>query len=244
MIAQGTLVIQRPAGRVRQLIVLCHGYGADEHDLTPMGERLAAEYPSALVVSLRAPQRSALGFGYQWYPLAETDESGESRDGRHARHAAERAAALAAVTAAVRHWQTDARVDAEATVLIGFSQGATVAFEATALATGAGQPSLAGRIVGLAGRYTRLPDVAPPATTVFLLHGKSDPDVPYASTVAAAERLVALGGDVVADVLPFVGHEIPEEMLELVIRRLRTHVPSRLWKEALADVPPPGGGKQ
>lgn len=231
-----SFVMHRPAGRARQLVVLCHGYGADEHDLAPVGERLAAEYPDALVVSLRAPQRSALGFGYQWYPLeSDASATADERD-------AQRTAALNGLATAVRQWQADARVEVEATVLIGFSQGASLVFEAATQP--AVQPALAGRVVGLAGRYTRLPHAAPAATTVFLLHGKTDADVPYGSTVAAAERLVALGGDVVADVLPFVGHEIPEEMLELVIRRLRTHVPSRLWKEALADVPPPGGGKQ
>jgi phospholipase/carboxylesterase len=230
-----SLVIHRPSAPVRQLVVLCHGYGADEHDLAPVGERLAAEYPSALIVSLRAPQRSALGFGYQWYPL-ERDASATAE-----RREVDRAAALAGLAAAVRDWQAQAGVDAEATVLIGFSQGASVVFDSAIAATA---PALAGRVVGLAGRYAQLPQAAPLATTFFLLHGKEDADVPYAHTVAAAERLVALGGDVVADVLPFVGHEIPEEMLEVVIRRLRTHVPSRLWKEALADVPPPGGGKQ
>jgi phospholipase/carboxylesterase len=235
LIALESLIMHRPAAVARQLVVLCHGYGADEHDLGPVGERLAAEYPDAFVVSLRAPQPSALGFGYQWYPL----EDGAALTAVDREE--QRAAALSGVTAAVRHWQNHAGVGPEATVLIGFSQGASVVFEA---ATSATQPALAGRVVGLAGRYTRLPTAAPPATTVFLVHGKTDAAVPYASTVAAAERLVALGGDVVADVLPFVGHEIPEEMLELVIRRLRTHVPSRMWKEALADVPPPGGGKQ
>jgi phospholipase/carboxylesterase len=235
MSALHDLVIHRPDGVPAQLVVLCHGYGADEHDLVPVGERLAAEYPAALVVSLRAPQHSALGFGYQWYPL-DDGRPGEGEAGDVAR-----AAALAGLVAAVRHWQGLANLGAEATVLLGFSQGATLVFEAV---TGGATGALAGRAIGLAGRYTWLPEVAPPATTLFLLHGKADADVPYAHTVAAVERLVALEADVVADVLPFVGHEIPAEMLDLAIRRLRTHVPARLWKQALADVPPPGGGKQ
>lgn len=235
------LVIHRPDGAAAQLVVLCHGYGADEHDLVPVGERFAAEYPAALVVSLRAPQRSAFGFGYQWYPLE--DGAGQEAVDPAARDA-DRAAALASLVDTVRHWQRQASLGAEATVLLGFSQGASVVFDAVAGGQeGAGEP-LAGRAIGLAGRYSPLPDVAPAATTLFLLHGKADAVVPYSYTVAAAERLVALEADVVADVLPFVGHEIPEEMLNLAVRRLRTHVPTRLWKEALADVPPPGGGKQ
>lgn len=234
-------VIHRPDGAAAQLVVLCHGYGADEHDLVPVGERLAAEYPAALVVSLRAPQPAAVGFGYQWFPL-EDAAGHEAVD--PAVHDADRAAALASFVATVRHWQEQASLGAEATVLLGFSQGASVVFEAVTGGHGGADAPLAGRAIGLAGRYAPLPDAGPPATTLFLLHGKTDAVVPYSYTIAAAERLVALGADVVADVLPFVGHEIPEEMLDLAVRRLRTHVPARLWKEALADVPPPGGGKQ
>jgi phospholipase/carboxylesterase len=69
------LVVHRPPARARQLIALCHGLGADERDLLPVAERLATEYPEALVVSLRAPHPSDFGFGYQWIsPSALDDE--------------------------------------------------------------------------------------------------------------------------------------------------------------------------
>jgi phospholipase/carboxylesterase len=46
-------------------------------------------------------------------------------------------------------------------------------------------------------------------------------------------------------VLPSAGHEINDEMLDLVVRRLKTHVPKRHWEAALrAGVPPAGGGVQ
>jgi phospholipase/carboxylesterase len=49
----------------------------------------------------------------------------------------------------------------------------------------------------------------------------------------------------VADLLPSAGHEINDEMLELVVRRLKTHVPKRHWEAALRQgVPPAGGGVQ
>ncbi len=67
----------------------------------------------------------------------------------------------------------------------------------------------------------------------------------YGFTVEAAKHLVALGADVVADVIPFLGHEIDAEVLDLVARRLRTHVPKRHWEAAMRQgVPPPGGGTQ
>lgn len=65
-----------------------------------------------------------------------------------------------------------------------------------------------------------------------MIHGKIDAVIPYSHTVLAAERLVELGADMTADVIPFVGHEIPQEIADLVIQRLTTHVPLRLWKAA------------
>jgi phospholipase/carboxylesterase len=127
-------------------------------------------------------------------------------------------------------------------VLVGFSQGAIMVLEAAAQA---GDDVLAGRVVALAGRYAQLPGTNPGGTTLFLIHGKADDVIHYGYTVEAAKHLVALGADVVADVIPFLGHEIDPEVLDLVARRLRTHVPKRHWEAAMRQgVPPPGGGKQ
>jgi phospholipase/carboxylesterase len=225
------LVVQRPPARARQLIALCHGLGADERDLLPVAERLAAEYPDALIVSLRAPQPSEFGFGYQWISPSELD------DERRVTRVSE---VLPLLESAVRQWQEEAGLGAEATVLLGFSQGAMMVLE---LAGRTGVEPVAGRVVALAGRYAQLPAAAPAATTVFLMHGKADSVVHYRHTIAAAEHLLQLGGDVVADVIPFLGHEIDDELLELIVRRLKTHVPKRVWEEAMRDVPP-GGGTQ
>jgi phospholipase/carboxylesterase len=231
--SDAALIIQRPAGSARQLVLLFHGVGADEADLRPVGERLAREYPQALVASLRAPHRGRLGSGYQWFALEDIDD-----DRRVTRVAAE----MPAFVARVREWQREASLGAEATVLIGFSQGAIMVLEA---ASHAADAALAGRVVALSGRFARLPQAAWPATTLFMIHGKTDQVMHYGFTVEAARQLVALGADVVADVIPGLGHGIDAEVLELLVKRLRTHVPKRHWEAALRQgVPPPGGGTQ
>jgi phospholipase/carboxylesterase len=227
------LILQQPSAPVRQLVLLFHGYGADEEDLRPLGERLAAEYPQALVVSLRAPQPTAFGFGYQWFAIDAVDD---------AQRVERVESAIPDFIATVRHWQQAAQVGPEGTVLIGYSQGANMALEA---ASRGGTAALAGRVVALAGRYAVLPPAAPAGTTVFLVHGQADSVVPCSHTVEGSQHLAALGADVVADLLPFAGHEINEEMLDIVVRRLKTHVPKRHWEAALrAGVPPAGGGVQ
>jgi phospholipase/carboxylesterase len=231
--SHAALIIQRPAGPARQLVLLFHGVGADEADLRPLGERLAREYPAALVASLRAPHRGRFGSGYQWFAIEGIDDAS-----RIERVAAE----MPAFVARVRQWQLESRLGPEATVLIGFSQGAIMALEA---ATQAGDDVLAGRVVALSGRFAQLPTTALAATTLFMIHGKTDPVMHYGYTVAAAKHLVALGGDVVADVIPGLGHGIDADVLDLLVRRLRTHVPKRHWEAAMRQgVPPTGGGTQ
>jgi phospholipase/carboxylesterase len=227
------LIIQRPSGAARQLVLLFHGLGASEEDLRPVGERLAAEYPLALVASLRAPHPANFGVGYQWFSVEGIDD---------ARRVERVAAEMPLFMAVIRQWQRDTGLGPEATVLVGFSQGAIMVLEA---ATRAGDDLLAGRVVALAGRYAQLPETRPGTTTLFLVHGKADEAIHYGFTVAAARHLVALGADVVADVIPFLGHGIDAGVLDLVARRLRTHVPKRHWDAAMRQgVPPSGGGTQ
>ena len=227
------LIIQRPAGPARQLVLLFHGVGADETDLRPVGDRLAREYPEALVASLRAPHRGTSGSGYQWFAIEGIDDAS-----RIERVAAE----MPEFVARIRQWQIETGLGPEATVLIGFSQGAIMALEA---ATQAGDDALAGRVVALSGRYAQLPTAPLAATTVFMIHGKTDPVMHYGYTVGAAQHLVALDADIVADVIPGLGHLIDAEVLDLLVQRLRTHVPKRHWEAAMRQgVPPPGGGTQ
>jgi phospholipase/carboxylesterase len=230
--ANEALVVQRPHGDAQQLVLLFHGLGADAEDLRPVGERLAAQYPHALVVSVCAPEPSDFGIGYQWISPTALDD---------AKRIERVAAALPDFIANVRYWQRESCLGPEATVLVGFSQGAMMVLEAV---TAAGDAVLAGRVVALAGRYARLPESAPSGTTLFFVHGKADDVIHYGYTVEAAKHLVALDADVVADVIPFLRHEIDGAVLDLVVERLSTHIPRRLWEDAMRGAPPAPGDAQ
>ncbi len=226
-----SIVVARPEGAATQLMLLFHGVGATPQDMVPLGERLAEVYPQACIVSVCAPAPADSGHGYQWFSVRDVTE--ENRPQRIAE-------AMPDFLRVVRHWQEATGTEAEQTALVGFSQGAIMALESTHEA-----PRAAARVVSLAGRFVRLPEPVSDAVTLYLFHGKSDPVIDYGYTVTAAEYLVAREGDVTADVLPFVGHEIAEEMVELLIQRLQAHVPRRLWQEAMragAALAPSGKG--
>jgi phospholipase/carboxylesterase len=217
-----SLIVHPPAdGVAKQLFLLFHGFGAAPDDLVPLGQILAERFPQSAVVSVQAPQECPYSSGFQWYSMDGISEA--DRPERSAQ-------ALPLFQKAVQQWQQAFGVGCEATALVGFSQGAIMALESTQKA-----PLLAARIVALSGRFNSLPDQAPEACTLHLIHGKQDSVIPYAHTVHAAEKLVSLGADVTADVIPFVGHEITQEIADLVIERLTTHVPKRYWEAAQSE---------
>jgi phospholipase/carboxylesterase len=214
-----SIIVARPEGAPQQLMLLFHGVGASAHDMLPLGKVLAEEFPQALVVSVAAPADSGAPGGRQWFSVMDISE--ENRPERVA-------AALPVFIETVQAWQREAGVATDAVALIGFSQGGIMALEATR-----DQPPIAGRVVSIAGRFAQLPATPNAGTTLHLLHGKLDPVIPYGFTVEAAQHLVRLGGDVTADVIPFVGHQINDEITALLIERLRGHLPKRTWEAAM-----------
>lgn len=101
----------------RPLLVLLHGYGADERDLFGLVPYLPPEF---VVAAVRAPLNPPFPApGYSWYPI-------EGLDGRDPGHVTDAASRL--------HEWLDVVAPAGAVGLLGFSQGAAVALQAMRLA--------------------------------------------------------------------------------------------------------------
>jgi phospholipase/carboxylesterase len=116
----------------RPLLVLLHGYGADERDLFGLTPVLPAGFAVAAVRAPLTPPWPAPG--WSWYPI----EGLESRDPAHVTDAASR----------VIEWLD--LVAPERTVgLLGFSQGAATAIQAMRL-----QPDRFAFLVNLSGYAT------------------------------------------------------------------------------------------
>ncbi len=213
-----SIVIQQP-DQAKQLVLLFHGLGETPQAMRPLGERLAQHFPNAFVVSVVAPLPADGRAGYQWLSVQGISD---------ANLAPRVAEALPAFQRAVAHWQAVSGLGPAATALIGFSQGAIMALEATRSET-----ACASRVVAIAGRFAELPHRAAAATTLHLFHGKQDEVIPYRHTTEAVQHLLGIGGDATADVLPFVGHVLVDDFVDLTIERLTAYVPKRLWDEAL-----------
>ena len=197
---QDDLIVHQPTVPARQLVLLFHGVGASPEGLLPLGQALAR--PDRWVVAVRSPFASDMGSGWQWFSVRGVDEANRI----------ERVVAVMPhFVQTVKDWQARTGLDASATALAGFSQGAIMALESTQHA-----PPLAARVVAMAGRFAQPPRLAPDGTALHFIHGEQDPVIAPAFSVAAAERLRALGAAPRVDLLPGLGHGIDGRVLTLL----------------------------
>jgi phospholipase/carboxylesterase len=187
-----------------QLVVLCHGLGADGHDLIDLAPTWGHALPDAAFVSVDAPFAHDSGFGRQWWSVADRSPP--------------------VVEAGVRRAAEflDGFIDAELQrlglpadgyALMGFSQGAM-----TVLFTGLRRASAPRAILAFSGALiapeslaTELANNAP----VLLVHGEADDVVPAQRSRDAEAALRAANVPVEAVYVPRLGHGIDDTGLAM-----------------------------
>ena len=187
-------------GAPRQLVVICHGFGADGHDLIDLAPTWAQALPDAAFVAPDAPYPCDMGpTGRQWFSLADRTP--------------------ARIEAGLRHVQPilDRFVDAELTrlalpatayALIGFSQGAM-----TVLFTGLRRPMAPRAILAFSGALAvpeKLAAELANRAPVLLVHGEADEVVPVTRSREAAVALRAAGIAVEETYSQDLGHGIDD----------------------------------
>jgi len=119
------------------------------------------------------------------------------------------AAILPRIEQLVRREQTNHRVPRERTVLIGYSQGGTVALESVKAF-----PGLAGAVVAYSARFARLPPTGTRiAARIHLVHGGYDSVVSRVHAERAARVLAGLHVPVTLDVIEDLGHALTNEAI-------------------------------
>lgn len=181
------------------VVVMLHGYGSDENDLFALAPRFPV---SANVFSLRAPLIRKEG-GFAWFTFEQAGSSAwkynaeeVSQSEEYIRHFVRRICAV--------HDLDSSRV-----VLLGFSQGAIMAYEVAIK-----QPGFVSGVVALSGGMLPHKENGPPriGTRFFIGHGDSDAVIPKEMSANAASYLSNRGAPVTNKVYHAV-HQIPEEEL-------------------------------
>jgi phospholipase/carboxylesterase len=186
-------------GRAEQLVVLCHGVGADGHDLIDLAPSWAAALPQAAFVAPDAPEPyDSAPMGRQWFPLW-------NRTPAQMQAGADAASLL-----------LDDFLDAElarlglpgdACALVGFSQGAMIVLHAGPRRAVTPRAILAYSGALLAPELLAQTQSRPP---ILLVHGEADDVVPASRSRAAECALRAAGFAVDSLFCPRLGHGIDE----------------------------------
>ena len=185
----------------RHLFVFLHASGADARSMIPAAFKYQGRFPSAaLVLPSGFARYGKENERQQWFSTQGlTDENRMARI----------AAILPRIEQLVRREQTNYDVPRERTVLIGYSQGGTVALEAVKA-----MPQLAGAVVAYSARFARLPK---PGTRmdsrIHLVHGGYDSVVSRVHAERAARVLAGLHVPVTLDVIEDLGHALTNEAI-------------------------------
>ncbi len=188
----------------KQLVVLCHGLGADGHDLIDLAPAWSHAVPDALFVSVDAPYAHESGFGRQWWSVLDRTPAVMEAGAR---------SAAGFLDAFIEAELARLGLPAEAYALMGFSQGAmTVLFTGLRRAT-APRAILAfsGALVAPETLAAELANRAP----VLIVHGEADDVVPVQRSRDAETALRAANVPVEAVYVPRLGHGIDDTGLSM-----------------------------
>ncbi|MCL2673069.1 MAG: alpha/beta hydrolase [Alphaproteobacteria bacterium] len=184
----------------RRAVILCHGYGADGHDLFGLVPGFSAELPGAAFFCPNAPGYTEFG-GRQWFGLEGYDPQNIQKSLAAANQKAADAASI------VREYAAkvcqDIGIPAEHLVIGGFSQGGLMAMHAAYDWEGV---AVAG-VVALSAVPPVLTQVRNKVPT-FVTHGMQDTIVPYMALDMTRDTLDRLGINAQFCVQPEMGHDI------------------------------------
>lgn len=184
-----------------RLLVFLHGAGSSPEAFAAIAIAWQLKFPGAHAIILQG-QPVAEPAGSAWYEWFDANASAEQR-----RDLAQ--ASAAEVARRIRHLQNTLEIGAERTILIGFSQGATVALEVCRL-----NDCPVDIVVSYAGRLAR--PIGPGEridATVHLVHGQLDTWVPVVHSQRALRGLAAAGAQVTLDITEDGLHSIGPDMI-------------------------------
>jgi phospholipase/carboxylesterase len=197
------------AGAAKQLVVICHGVGADGHDLIDLAPVWGAHAaPDAAFVAPDAPERYDMdppghqGPGRQWFSLRDRTPSIMEAGIR---------GVAPKLTRFITAELARLGLPPDAYALVGFSQGAM-----TVLFAGLRMPTPPRAILAYSGALLAPQSLEAEMTgkpPVLLVHGEADEVVPVSRSRDAEASLRAAGVPVESLYCPGLGHGIDDSGL-------------------------------
>ena len=182
-----------------RLLVFLHGAGSTPEAFAPIAIAWQLKFPGAHAIILQGLEPARLVPGNEWFDHSAPLET---------RRALIKQAA-AEITTRIHMLQQQFSVAPNRTVLVGFSQGATLALEICRQ-----QQSPADIVVSYAGKLSR--PIAPNekiSANIHLIHGQLDSWVPVVFAQQALRGLTAAGASVTLDITEDGYHSIGTDMI-------------------------------
>jgi phospholipase/carboxylesterase len=197
-------------GQPQRLLVFLHGAGSNPDSFAPVAIAWQLKFPTAAAFVLQAQQPSAVpapeGFmpRYDWFTSLSPN------------HAQVRGAALSAEKA-IRTIQATTGLGPHQTLVIGYSQGATVAIDTARLV-----PKVADIVVSYAGQLSGaiLVDEKISASALHLIQGELDTIVTIDKAQRAYAQLTHAHIDVTLDILEDGTHTIDQDSINVGTTRV------------------------
>ena len=209
----------------KRLVIFLHGYGADGNDLIGLAPGFESGLPDTQFYAPDAPEPCEMApFGRQWFSLVDYDPNTLRRDPRTMGTMYEAMLDGARKAAPVLNAFIDQKLEehgftADQLALVGFSQGTMMALH-VALRRKAPVAALLGYSGAMVGADILKDEIVsrPPVT---LIHGVSDPVVPFEAMDAAQNALKGAGVMVDSHGRPGLEHGIDPEGVRIGIEFLR-----------------------
>jgi len=207
---------------VQQILILCHGYGADGLDLTYGMEKLYHDIPQLACFYPNAPQATPFG-GYEWFSLDDFTPQ-KLTDISYLDTLMKRAnPSVRALQNLTLELTTKFQIPPANIFLGGFSQGALIALMA-ALSL---EEKIAG-ILSLSGVPILFQNTFPikqvkQHVPILMTHGEEDTVIPEKAWYFGQEQLKSAHQQVSAFSIPELAHGIDNKVLDHMITFIKTH---------------------
>ena len=188
-----------------KLVIFLHGYGSHKDDLIELAQYFTEALPNAHFISPNAPEDCEGGFGgYQWFSLQSMYTDKIFEDIQKANQI---------LNSFIDEQLERLNLQNKDLILIGFSQGATMAMHAGLRR----EESIAG-IISFSGKIgdtaETLEQNLESKTKILLTHGTSDTVLPYESSIEAERILHQLDIPFESFTATEMDHSINQECIE------------------------------
>ncbi|MCA6067954.1 dienelactone hydrolase family protein [Chryseobacterium sp. RG1] len=190
------------------LLILMHGFGANEEDLLPLADSFPENY---IVITPQAPYKIG-DQNYQWYT------SEKDADGGFGGKKEELTASITKIKNLVKSLQEKYNVKADKTFIGGFSQGANMSYE-----LGLTSPSLFRGIAVLSGTiFNTLKETEDKTKAgslkIFIAHGEQDNRIPLTEAESSKKWLDAHQYQSEFHIYKGMSHYISQEEIQDLVK--------------------------